>query len=199
MKSTFPSSTQISLFQAKPTYQGELRDGWPHGRGITVWPDGRVYDGHWRKGIFQGDFKPILTGVDLICTKFRYICPFLSHLHVHVLFLITGNGTCVWSNGDTYEGEWEEGFAHGLGVYTYSCGDIFEGTLQQDKFDGYGVFTTAQNVKYRGAWVLGKLVGWALVISKSGDKSKKFFEKGLLVETPVSHPSPFQHLSRATQ
>ena len=53
-KPTFPASKQISLFQTKPTYQGELKDGWPHGRGITVWPDGRVYDGHWRKGIFQG-------------------------------------------------------------------------------------------------------------------------------------------------
>jgi len=54
LKPTFPASKQISLFQTKPTYQGELRDGWPHGRGITVWPDGRVYDGHWRKGVFQG-------------------------------------------------------------------------------------------------------------------------------------------------
>ena len=53
-KPTFPASTQISLFQTKPTYQGELKDGWPHGRGITVWPDRRVYDGHWVTGVFQG-------------------------------------------------------------------------------------------------------------------------------------------------
>jgi hypothetical protein len=29
---------------------------------------------------------------------------------------VTGIGTCIWSNGDTYEGEWQEGFAHGLGT-----------------------------------------------------------------------------------
>ena len=54
VRPTFPASQEISFFQTKPTYQGELKDGWPHGRGITVWPDGRVYDGHWGKGIFQG-------------------------------------------------------------------------------------------------------------------------------------------------
>ena len=53
-RATFPASQHLPLFQAKPTYQGELKDGWPQGRGITVWPDARVYDGHWIKGVFQG-------------------------------------------------------------------------------------------------------------------------------------------------
>jgi len=71
VKPTFPASTQLSFFHSKPTYQGELKEGWPHGRGITVWPDGRVYDGHWRQGIFQGHVR------FRDCPYFLTVCPFL--------------------------------------------------------------------------------------------------------------------------
>ena len=40
-----------------------------------------------------------------------------------------------------YEGEWRDGFAHGLGCYTFANGDIFEGLFFQDKFHGAGFFT----------------------------------------------------------
>ena len=33
---------------------------------------------------------------------------------------LPGKGTCIWSNGDIYEGEWEEGFANGLGIYSFA-------------------------------------------------------------------------------
>lgn len=29
------------------TYEGQLKDGKPHGRGIMTFPDGKVYDGGW--------------------------------------------------------------------------------------------------------------------------------------------------------
>lgn len=104
-----------------------------------------MYDGHWRKGIFQG------------------------------------TGTCVWSNGDTYEGEWEEGFAHGLGKYTYyASGHIFEGTFSQDKFHGHGVFASGKGgLKFRGCWNHGKMAGWSLIIGKNGQKIKQFYDNGV--------------------
>ena len=91
----------------------------------------------------------------------------------------------MWSNGDTYEGEWLEGFAHGLGMYTYSNGDAFEGEFKQDKFHGHGAFSSAQNVKYRGCWDHGDLMGWTLVVGKNGEKFKQYFDKGVPVATPV--------------
>lgn len=55
VRGTFPTNPKLlALSSAKPTYYGELEDGWPHGRGITVWADGRVYDGHWNRGVFSG-------------------------------------------------------------------------------------------------------------------------------------------------
>jgi hypothetical protein len=46
----------------------------------------------------------------------RVYCRLLETLLNSCVVCVTGIGTCIWSNGDTYEGEWQEGFAHGQGT-----------------------------------------------------------------------------------
>ena len=46
-------------------YEGEMKDGWYHGNGRFIYPNGVVYEGEFVKGQFHG------TGV-LICKK-KYI------------------------------------------------------------------------------------------------------------------------------
>jgi len=31
-------------------YEGEMKDGKPHGRGVAVWADGNRYEGDWQDG-----------------------------------------------------------------------------------------------------------------------------------------------------
>jgi hypothetical protein len=75
--------------------------------------------------------------------------------------VFSGLGTCVWYNGDKYEGEWLDGFAHGLGRYTFVNGDVYEGNIVQDKFQGYGAITHSSGWKYRGGWDAGLMHGYA--------------------------------------
>jgi hypothetical protein len=94
VKPTFPASTQLSFFQSKPTYQGELKEGWPHGRGITVWPDGRVYDGHWRQGIFQGHVR--FRDCPFFCNSLSIsFDTFLFNVHKYVFPRLNGFCKCV--------------------------------------------------------------------------------------------------------
>lgn len=161
MKPTFPSSAHLSLFASKPTYSGQLKDGWPHGRGVTTWADGRMYEGEWNKGVF------------------------------------TGTGTCIWSNGDVYEGEWEDGFAHGLGMYTYATGEKYEGTMQQDKFHGHGAYCDVTGWKYRGGWEHGKMHGWGLVVTRSGEKLRQHFFKGMPAGRPEASDELYSRMLMA--
>lgn len=38
-----------------------------------------------------------------------------------------------FSNGDMYEGMWQNGLKHGRGSYTWSNGDLYEGGFWLDK------------------------------------------------------------------
>ncbi len=53
-----------------------------------------------------------------------------------------GFGTYTYSNGDTYEGEWNNNLRHGQGTYTYA----------------------SSGAKYGGAWVNGRREGTGEVI-----------------------------------
>ena len=39
-----------------------------------------------------------------------------------------GKGTCRFSHGAVYEGEWKDGKMHGKGVYRLADGDVYEGS-----------------------------------------------------------------------
>lgn len=36
------------------SYSGELKDGFPHGKGIKIYKSGEIYDGNWKKGCKHG-------------------------------------------------------------------------------------------------------------------------------------------------
>ena len=125
---TFPASTQISLHQTKPTYQGELKDGWPHGRGITVWPDGRVYDGHWRKGIFQGTGTCVWSNGDTYEGEWE-------EGFAHGLGKYT-----YYASGHIFEGTFSQDKFHGHGVFASGKGGLkFRGCWNHGKMAGWSL------------------------------------------------------------
>ena len=64
----------------------------------------------------------------------------------------------VFDNGDSYEGEWENGTFHGHGKYTCADGSVYNGAWKNDNPNGYGEYLTAEGKKYIGLFENGKYV-----------------------------------------
>lgn len=63
----------------------------------------------------------------------------------------------VYSDGQTYVGEWADGVRSGFGTYTLADGTVFEGSFRQDKRHGAGTLRRAEGVTTQ-LWENGKLV-----------------------------------------
>src|SRR4051812_31675780 len=70
-----------------------------------------------------------------------------------------GKGKYFFRNGDTYEGEWQNGiqplmclnfagFFHGQGIFNRSNGDYYTGQFKKDVFHGKGVYVYRDGDKY---------------------------------------------------
>jgi hypothetical protein len=58
----------------------------------------------------------------------------------------------IYSNGDTYVGEWKDGKRHGQGTYTWACGNKYVGRWVYNKQHGQGIYTWFDGEKYVGAF-----------------------------------------------
>ena len=56
-------------------------------------------------------------------------------------------GTHSFASGDQFEGEWENGWMHGLGVYTWKIGDKYIGEVHYGRIHGFGTYTWRTNSK----------------------------------------------------
>src|SRR4051812_19941385 len=56
--------------------------------------------------------------------------------NLNMLLQREGYGTCVYDNGDRYEGEWKGNEMNGKGVYKYVNGDICEGFFVNGHMEG---------------------------------------------------------------
>lgn len=92
-------------------YTGDFRDGLFHGEGELTWPDGRHYQGGFREG------------------------------------MLGGRGKFTYADGCIYEGVFAEGDFNGPGTYTcddtiwagnFQQGDLAEGTIT---WAGFGIYT----------------------------------------------------------
>ncbi len=75
-----------------------------------------------------------------------------SQIHVE------GHGRRIFASGDTYDGEWRGGLAHGKGTYRFSTGEIYEGDFVKGLQHGFGILI-GSGVKYVGQWSDGKRHG----------------------------------------
>mmetsp|Transcript_48167 Transcript_48167/g.151099 ORF Transcript_48167/g.151099 Transcript_48167/m.151099 type:complete len:1021 (-) Transcript_48167:1684-4746(-) len=139
---TFPSSTQLTLHASKPTYQGQLKDGWPNGRGITVWADGRIYDGYWSRGVFEGFGTCIWSNGDKYEGEWH---DGFAH----------GKGHYTYANGDCYEGEFFQDKFNGFGAFTYKSGWKFRGAWEGGKLNGWCMVVTDRGVKRKEHFAKG--------------------------------------------
>jgi len=59
----------------------------------------------------------------------------------------------VWTNGDSYKGNWENDHVNGYGVYKYDSGDIYKGNYKDGEMNGYGEYFYKNGDIYKGNWL----------------------------------------------
>ena len=85
----------------------------------------------------------------------------------------SGNETFIWTDGDKYVGEWENGFVNGFGKYTFTDGRIYEGQSKDNKKSGNGHFIWPNGDKYAGEWENDLPNGSGIVYSSNGEILKQ--------------------------
>jgi len=140
----------------KKGYEGEMKDGKPHGRGIYIWSSGNVYEGEWKEG--KQDGKGTITLTDGSFYEGEWKDNFMQ-----------GQGTKTWPNGQKYVGEWKEGDRYGKGTITLTDGSFYEGEWKNDEKHGQGTLTYPSGGKYVGEWREGKQDGQGTQIWSNGD------------------------------
>lgn len=90
------------LFADRFTYEGEFREGKPHGYGVARYPNGHEYDGYWKDGFFHG------TGTMRYGTGSVYKGEW-RHGKRH------GDGVLRLKSGFSYAGQWMYGRQQGRG------------------------------------------------------------------------------------
>jgi len=110
-------------------YEGDWLDGQHHGRGVT----------HWVKDRLPKKFAGESVGILVYDGTFRgdKKC---------------GKGSAVYSDGCTYEGEWDNDLFHGQGEIRWPEGDKYKGKFENGKKSGYGTYWYANGERYEGNW-----------------------------------------------
>lgn len=96
------------------SYEGEMKDGEPHGFGTYRWNDGDIYTGEYVNGVRHGKGK-------FVFASGNYYDGEWANGKYH------GHGIFRWSDGDEFDGEWQNGQRHGKGKWTYADGRYYTG------------------------------------------------------------------------
>jgi len=126
-------------------YQGQLRDGLRHGRGVQTGPEG-VYEGDWANNLQDGFGE--LRGVN----GSRYIGAWRAGLR-------QGAGSWTSVSGESYDGEWLQDRPHGHGIHREADGTLYIGAWVHGQPAGDGRLITASAVVYEGQWSAGERDG----------------------------------------
>lgn len=68
-----------------------------------------------------------------------------------------------------YQGAFEDGLFHGLGLLTWNDGSHYQGAFARGEFDGKGMFVTSELTSV-GIWKRGKMQGLGMCIWQNGER-----------------------------
>merc|ERR1712070_100942 len=106
-----------------------------------------------------------------------------------------GKGKYVFSDGSTYDGEWQKGGEIGEAIRRHGRGLLvdgdqsYDGMWQNDKMHGSGIFRYASKAKYEGDWAENKYSGkgkytWPSGVCYEGEwLESKMHGQGVYIDT----------------
>ena len=136
-------------------YDGQFRNGRPHGQGRFQFADGNKYVGHLENGYRQGGGKFTFK------EGHEYIGGFLKNK-------FHGQGKTTFVNGDVHDGQYRNHQPHGAGIYHYADGNRYEGNFENGKFNGTGTMFYTDGTRYEGNWADNKKHGRGSLILANG-------------------------------
>ena len=146
-------------------YEGEVRNGKRHGRGVYVWSDGTRYEGDWRDGHKHGQ------GTYTWANGHRYAGEFRNDRR-------TGQGTYTWPDGGRYQGQFLNGKLHGRGTRDWANGERYVGEYRDDVRTGQGTYTWPNGHRYEGQWLSNKMHGQGTYTWPNGERYAGAYRDG---------------------
>lgn len=148
--------TVLNLFDSEiGTYEGERKNGLPHGQGVMTYKNGDIYNGTWENGVRQG------FGLFMKKNGDYYEGDWLNG-QKHGNGFYYGNGFCrtfrysslysdlkLTTGIESYKGEWKYDDPSGKGILRYRNGCEFEGEFIKGK-PVSGVLIFPNGDEYRG-------------------------------------------------
>ena len=173
------------------TYEGELKNGNPDGKGRFFHILGGYYEGDWKDGkkegfgidkmknmamneVYEGEFKDDKRNGKGTLT--------LGDGEVYEGDWVNdkkdGKGKTTYPNGDTYEGDFKNGLGNGRGIIKWTNGNKYEGEMKDDLMSGKGVLTYDNGDIYEGEFVKDSKNGKGVFKWVHGDIFEGDFKNG---------------------
>ena len=124
-------------------YEGDFKDGFPHGFGKLQINNGNVYKGEVMRGKCHGQGKLTFKNGRTLEGQFE-------NDQAHGLIVDK------MPMGDTFVGSFQNGERHGWGKLTLPCKDFYEGFFVNGKPEGQGSFTVPNGTHYEGEVEMNK-------------------------------------------
>lgn len=157
LESVIISSSPIKLANGK-IYQGEHRNGIPHGLGEMKFADGSQYQGAWENGMRHGSGNMKFANDDQFV---GYWMRDKRH----------GKGRLICQNGGYYNGIWNNDYPLIDNMYYYGSfnkNGQAHGTGKIFRYHDYG-YDCDGVLSYQGSWSNGKLIGKIIVTYCNGN------------------------------
>jgi uncharacterized caspase-like protein len=160
------------------SYEGQVVDGKPHGKGVQIHNNGDRYEGEWRHGLGHG--KGYWYGADghYVDGEWKNDVPHGFNIVINKVGRYEGNfingspggfGIYLWTNGDRYEGEWRNGNLNGNGIISWANGTSYDGKWKNGIKHGYGILKIQlEGATLEGEFVDGYINGLAKTTLKDG-------------------------------
>lgn len=144
---TVTGAVSQDKFGDEGRYTGHIlvTTGLPHGKGRMEYESGRIYEGDWVSGQWDGTGQLQNPNGDSYRGEF---CLDARH----------GKGVYQWDNGDVYTGEFRSDKRHGKGQFDFFNGNKYVGEFCNGMFQGYGKYEFAGGY-YEGEWKEGRYDG----------------------------------------
>ena len=134
-------SEDETMYLGQWNKQNDFKEGW----GMQVEPDGSLYQGFWKNGMYDGPGRLIKTDSSVYEGYWKKN---IKH----------GKGIETFKDGATYDGDFLEGNKTGFGIWYYADGSTYQGEVQDNKRHGDGQFNDVQGDSYDGNWVRTSLI-----------------------------------------